>query len=238
MIALARAEFLVLIRSPLTLVNAVLFPVAAGIGWLLLARDAGRGTGGDAAAMQVIMLLCFTTYAGATTALVARRQEFVLKRLRSTALSGAGLFAGLLAPYATLGMVQSALLVGVTATAGGTPPARWWPVVAGVLAGTGLAAVLAVATAALTPLPELAQLTTVPVSLGLFGGGMWLLGSGSIGPLMLAVPGVPVAELIRLAWRPGGGWAVPCLLAIAVTTGLAAIVATRRFRFDPRSSTL
>lgn len=236
--SLARAEFRVLARSPLSLVNAVLFPVAAGAGVLMLARDTGRGLGGGAAAMQVLMVLTFTTYAGATTALVARRQEFALKRMRASALSGPGIFAGLLAPYAALGIGQTALLTGVTATVGGDPPDRWWPLVLGTLAGTGAATALAVATAAVTPLPELAQLTTVPVSLGLFGGGFWLLNAGSVSPPMLAAPGVPVAELVRVAWRPDGGTVVPCLAAIAVTAALAVAAAAWRFRFDPRSAGL
>jgi hypothetical protein len=49
---LARAEFTVLLRSPLALVNAVLLPVGLGVGWLLLARDAGTGLGGDAVACR------------------------------------------------------------------------------------------------------------------------------------------------------------------------------------------
>jgi ABC-2 type transport system permease protein len=121
---------------------------------------------------------------------------------------------------------------------GGEPPSRWWPLILGVLAGTVLATTLAVATAALTPLPELAQLTTVPVSLGLFGGGFWLLDTGASSLPMLAAPGVPVAELIRMAWRPAGGPVVPCVLAITATCVLGAVVASRRFRFDPRSASL
>ena len=237
-LSLAAAECRVLLRSPLTLVNAVLLPVAMGFGLLLLARDSGKDQGGDAAALQVLTLLCLTTYAGATTALVARRQEFALKRLRGTALSGPGIFAGLLTPYAVLGLLQAALLIGVTATVGGPPPARWWPLVLGVSAGSVAALTLAVATAAVTPLPELAQLTNVPVSLGLIGGGLWLVNAGTAQGLMFALPGVPIAELVRASWQPGGGPVVLSLAAIAGTTGVAALVASRLFRFDPRSANL
>ncbi len=235
--ALAAAETRVLVRSPLTLVNAVLLPVAAGVGLLLLSRDSGKGTGGDVAALQLLMPLIFTTYTGATTALAARRQEFVLKRLRATTLSGTGVFAGLLAPYAVLGLLQAVLLAGVTATAGGEPPVRWWPLAAGMLAGTVVCTVLAVATAACTPLPELAQLTTAPVGVGLFGGALWLLEAGTVSPPMLAVPGVPLTELLRAAWDPGRP-VLPSLVAVAVTTALGALVAARLFRFDPRSASL
>lgn len=227
-VELGRAEILSLRRSPLVLVNAVLLPVASGVGWVLLARNTGKDLGGDAMAMQVLMLLGFTPYAAATTTLVARRQELVLKRLRTSTLSGVGVVAGLLCPYAGLVLIQTLLLVGVTVAAGGRPPDRWQPLLVAVLAGTVLAMSLAVATAAVTPAPELAQLTTVPVFLALFGGGLWLLNAGGPSLPMLLVPGVPLAELVRLGWQPGSPG--PSLVAVAVLGGIAAGVGFRSYR--------
>jgi ABC-2 type transport system permease protein len=225
---LARAEFVSLRRSPLVLVNAVLLPVASGVGWVLLARDAGQELGGDAMAMQVLMLLGLTTYAAATTTLVARRQERVLKRLRGSTLTGGGVVAGLLCPYAGLVVIQTLLLVGVTVAAGGSPPERWWPLAVAVGAGTVLTMSLAVATAVVTPAPELAQLTTVPVFLALFGGGLWLLNAGEASRAMLLVPGVPLAELVRLGWRPGSP--VSSVMAVGLLGAVAVAVGFRAYR--------
>jgi ABC-2 type transport system permease protein len=227
-VVLARAEIVSLRRSPLALVNAVLLPVASGVGWVLLARDTGKDLGGDAMAMQVLMLLGFTAYAAATTTLVARRQELVLKRLRTSRLTGAGVVAGLLLPYAGLVAIQTALLVGVTVAAGGRPPDRWWPLFVAVVAGTVLSMALAVATAVVTPAPELAQLTTVPVFLGLVGGGLWLLNAGAASLPMLFVPGVPLAELVRLGWRPGSP--VLSIIAAGLLGGVAVWVGFRAYR--------
>ena len=225
---LARAELVSLRRSPLALVNAVLLPVASGVGWVLLARNTGRDLGGDAIAMQVLMLLGLTPYAAAATTLVARRQELVLKRLRASILSGLGVVAGLLCPYGGLVLIQTLLLVGVTVAAGGRPPERWWPLLVAVLAGTVLTMSLAVATAAVTPVPELAQLTTVPVFVTLFGGGLWLLDTGVPSLPMLLMPGVPVAELVRLCWQPGSP--VSSVLAVVLLTAVAAAVGFRSYR--------
>jgi ABC-2 type transport system permease protein len=238
---LAGAELRLLLRSPLAVVNAVLLPVALGVGWLLLARDTGRDTGGDAAAMQVLMLLGCTPYLAATTALASRRQELVLKRLRTTALSGPGMLAGLLAPYALLALGQAALLIGVTVTAGGGAPARWWPLLLGVGGGTVLASAFAVLTAAVTPAPELAQLTATPLFLGLFGGGIWLLTAGEASWLIRLAPGAPVADLCRWSWREPGAstWDVvahtaPSLAALTATAALAVVLAARTFRWELR----
>ena len=96
------------------------------------------------------------------------------------------------------------------------------------LAGTVLSMSLAVATAAVTPVPELAQLTTVPVFLGLFGGGLWLLNAGVASPPMLLVPGVPLAELVRLGWQPGSP--VSSVMAVVVLSGIAIAVGFRAYR--------
>jgi ABC-2 type transport system permease protein len=230
-VVLATSELRLLVRSPVAVVNAVLFPVAIGAGWVLLARDTGKDLGADAVAMQILVLLGFTPYAGAVGVLVARRHELVLQRLRTTALSGAGALAGLLSPYVLVVLVQAALLAGVTAAAGGPGPDRWWPPLVALLAGTVLAVALAVLTAAVTPVPELVQLTTVPVVLSLFGGGLWLLHTPLTWP-MLPVPGVAIAGLVRLGWQPGS--VVPCLLAVLILTLVTAGLATRVFRWDRR----
>ncbi len=234
-LVLATAELLMLLRSPLAVGNAVLCPLALGVGFLLLAEDAGKGTGGDAAAMQLLLLLGFAPYVGATTTLAARRHELVLKRLRTSALSGAGILAGLLAPFAVLVVVQAAILCAVTVTLGDEPPVRWWPFALAVGAGTVLAAALAFVTAAVTPVPELAQLTTAPVFFALFGGGIWLMDAGEATWPMRMVPGVPIAELARSAWSaaPPVQAAAP-LLAVTVLSALSVALAARTFRWEPR----
>ncbi|GIE85510.1 hypothetical protein [Actinoplanes regularis] len=227
LMSLVWAELTLLRRSPLAVVNALLLPLALGVGWLLLAENTGKGTDGDTTAMQLLMLLSFTPYAGVTTALAARRADLVLKRMRTTALPPLAVISGLAAPYAVLTAGQIAVLTALH------PPPRWWPLLVTAVTGTVLAVALAFATAAFTPVPELAQLTTTPGVLAFFGGGMWLLHTGDASWPMRAVPGVPVAELARAAWQDGTPiW--PALSATAVLTTAAVALAVRAFRWEPR----
>jgi ABC-2 type transport system permease protein len=236
-LVLARAELLLIGRNPLALCTAVLLPLALGLGVVWAAADAHHTAGADTATLQLLTLLACTSYTGATTMLAARRQELVLKRLRTTVLGDAGVLAGLLLPYAVLVAGQAAILVAATVAGGGQPPVRWWPIGLAVLAGTVLSLVLAFVTAAFTSAPELAQFTTAPVFLALFGGGMWLLRGGQADWATRAVPGVPVAELTLAAWQPGTvsvAHCVPALLAITAITVPAAALAFRVFRWEPR----
>lgn len=229
---LARSELTLLWRSPLAVVSAVVLPVAAGAGWLLLSDGSPMGVGPDTVAMQVLLLLGCTPYVGAVTMLAARRQELVLKRLRESALGAVGVWAGLLFPYALLGIVQTVLLTGMTMLSGGSPPDRWWPLIAAVVLGTVVAGALAVGTAVFTPAPELAQLTTVPVFVALMGGGLWLFAGHGWAHLL---PGGALAALVRRSWEPGSAWGD--VLVIVAITALALAFARWRFRWDPRAPT-
>lgn len=233
---LAIAEFKLLFRSPLVAVTAVLAPLMMGL-FLLGNREMG---GSGLVSLQLLSLLGFTPYAGATTTLAARRQQLVLKRLRTSPVSDRAIVAGLLAPVALLVVVQAVILVGTTIGVLGTWPRTWWPLVLAVVGGTVLAAALAFVTAAFTATPEMAQLTTFPVFLALFGGGIWVGATepGDVTWAMLAVPGAAVAQLVRLGWDGGALTAstvLPPLIAMTVTAAAASWVAGRVFRWQPRS---
>lgn len=230
---LATTELKLLVRSPLVVATAVLCPLAMGL--LLLGNEELGGAG--VVSMQLLALLGFTPYAGATTTLAARRQQLVLKRLRTSAASERAIIAGVLLPLALLMVVQAAVLVGTTVVVTGSRPHAWWPLLPAVAGGTVLAVALAFVTAAFTATPELAQVTTLPVFLALFGGGLLALTNDS-GWASLAVPGAPVAQLIRLGWDGSALTAATVLLplvSIVVTTLAATWLATRVFRWQPRS---
>jgi ABC-2 type transport system permease protein len=233
---LAVAELKLLIRSPLVAATAILAPLAMGL-FLLNNREL---VGGHLVALQVIALLGFTPYAGATTTLAARRQQLVLKRLRTSPASDREIIAGVVLPVAALVVVQAAILVACTIAVTGSWPHAWWPVGLAVIGGTALAVALAFVTAAFTASPELAQITTLPIFLMLFGGGFWAGGAApdEVTWAMVAVPGGAVASLVRLGWDGAGLTAsavVPPLVAMIVTSAAAVWLAGRVFRWQPRS---
>ena len=234
MSTLVAAELRLLARSPYAIVLAGVLPTALGLLIVWAEQDTGRAGPGSAAAMVLVSLVAFTAYTGGTTTLVARRRQFVLKRLRTSGVPDAALLAAVLTPMFLLTLAQTAVLTGIM-VAGGQPPGRPWPLVLAALTGAVAGCVLAVPTAAITSSPEWAQLTTAPIAVLFFGGGMWAAQTpaGEVPGWMLAVPGVPVAQLARAAWESGAG--VP--VAAAALVALAAVVApvaVRTFAWDPR----
>lgn len=230
------AELKLTFRSPLVAATAVLAPLAMGL-FLLGNRELG---GAGIVSVQLLALLGFTPYAGGTTTLAARRQQLVLKRLRTSPASDGTIVAGLMLPMALLVVVQAAILITTTIVVTDTWPHTWWPLVLAVAGGTVLVMGLAFITAAFTGTPELAQVTTLPVFLALFAGGLW---AGSTPPdevtwLMVAVPGGAVAQLVQLGWDGTDlsvSTVLPSMVAMVVTGAAAAYLAGRVFRWQPRS---
>ncbi|MEV4640590.1 ABC transporter permease [Actinoplanes sp. NPDC049548] len=232
--ALAGAEFRLLARSPFAIVMAGLLPAAVGMLIVWAEQDTGRAGWGGAAGLLLVTLVTFTAYTGGTTTLAARRQQFVLKRLRMSGARDATILGAVLLPLAALTLVQTAVLMGILVAAG-RGPSRPWLLVAAAVTGTAAGCVLAVVTAVVTPAPELAQLTTSPIAIAFLGGGFWAVRTPAddVSWAMLAVPGVSVTQLTRAAWEGGSG----VLGAITVVAALSLVVAplaVRAFAWDPR----
>ncbi|WP_199516737.1 ABC transporter permease [Nucisporomicrobium flavum] len=232
--ALAGAEFRLLARSPFAIVMAGLLPTAVGLLIVWAEQDTGRAGWGGAAGLLLVTLVAFTAYTGGTTTLAARRQQFVLKRLRMSGARDATILGAVILPLGALTLVQAALLVGILSAAGHGPSQPWLLAVAAV-AGTAAGSVLAIATAVVTPTPELAQLTTSPIALAFFGGGLWAVRTppAEVSWWMLAVPGVPVTQLARAAWDGGPGVLAAIVAVISLSAALAPC-AVRVFAWDPR----
>ena len=179
----------------------------------------------------------FGLYATAVTTLASRRQNLFLKRLRSTAESDAGILAGLLLPVLVLAVVQvTAILTALAVVAGG--PANVALLVVAILATLAMMIGLALATAGLTNSPEHAQVTTLPVTLGLIAVTTWvgISGTENLAWLKRLLPGGAATELIMNAWN-GGVAVTDSLLLLAPTLGwvvIAVNLATRLFRWEPR----
>ena len=232
---IAGAELTLVRRSVLTVVMAAALPTAIGLLIVWAEGDTGRAGWGAAAGLLLVMLTALTAYVGGTTALAARRQQFVLKRLRTSGASDTAIVAGMLAPLALLTVVQTVVLFGIIAVADGAVPRRPGVLLLAAVAGTVVACVLAIATAAFTSAPELAQLTTSPIALAFLGGGFWAadLPPGDVAGAMVALPGVSVMQLARAGWD-GAGPIGPAILALVLLATLGTAVAVRVFRWDPR----
>jgi ABC-2 type transport system permease protein len=246
MSALARAELTLLGRSRATLVTAVAVPlllplsVRSAVDEMDLA-DAGLTVGTVMLPAAIGFSLLFAVYAALTSAYVVRREELVLKRLRTGELRDREILVGAALPASGIGLVQCVLLaVGCTAVLDlGAPPAPHLAVV-GVLSGLVLCGALAAVTAAFTRTAESAQVTSLPM---LF---VSMLGSDVAIPLELLpdrvasvcelLPLTPVITLVRGGWT-GDLSAYETLGAVATAlawTVIALFAVRRWFRWEPR----
>jgi ABC-2 type transport system permease protein len=249
--ALGRAESVLLRRNP----AALLIALASPVGLLVFFRAAGMDSvSGHGAALVIVMTavtLIFVVYYNLVTALVARRQELVLKRLRTGELADVEIIAGTAGPSVLIAWGQ--ILVTIVVAALGTGLAR--PVnpalvLIAIMLGTAVFVLLAAATTVLTANVELAQFTTTPLTV------VPLLLSGVMLPLdqlpeavrqvARGLPLTPVVELLQLGltgstWDGGtvdlAGSLAPAVLPLLVLTGwlvLGGWVTRRWFRWEPR----
>lgn len=238
--ALAGAELRLLVRNRLVAFTALVMPLLMGG---LLGFNTDLFGPQATPALQIVVVLVIAVYAGATTSLTARRQDGYLKRLRSGELSDATILTGLLAPLFLLGVAQAVVLAGAMVAFGGAAPADPVLVALGVLGGAVLFCAAAVATSGLTRAPETAQITTLPLFVGVTIGAFLVLAQPLADPpvWVSAVPGA--VHLIQLGWAPpdpAADWttslidALPALGATIAWIVIAVLVATSTFRWDPR----
>ncbi|MEE1754166.1 ABC transporter permease [Streptomyces sp. SP18CS02] len=244
--ALGRAELTLLVRNRTTMFVALLMPVMM-VGAMKASLDqvdlGGSGMNVVEAAMSggIVMVLILVVYLNLVAVYVARREELVLKRLRTGEASDPEILSGAALPSAVIALAQCAVLV-VAGTAfldmGG--PERPGLLVAGVLLGTVLLTLLAAATAALTRSVESAQVTTMPLFM------VSAIGSGLFVPLdvlperiatvleLLPVSGV--MTLVRAGWLGGGdtGELVGAALTVLAWTVISVFAVRRWFRWEPR----
>lgn len=244
--ALGRAEVALLVRNRTALFVALLMP-AGMVGGLrsTLGQFELDGTGlsrqGALLTGALGLVLLLVVYQNLTPAFVARREELVLKRLRTGEVSDLEIVAGTALPAAALALAQCALLLVAGAVFLGTgAPERPELLVAGVLVGTVLMTALAAATSALTRTVESSQITTMPLFM------VSLIGSGMFVPLDVLPERLasvcellPMSGVMRLVQAGLTGrvdadeltGAVGCALAWTVVS----VFAVRRwFRWEPR----
>ena len=238
MFAIARSELLQIFRNRTVLVSGLVMPAAASI-YFIYTRDTfeEQGSLGHISAMLVFTIAAFGLYATTVTTLAARRQSLFLKRLRSTAASDPAILSGLLLPISVISLVQVTMILGVFGAVSGSPSDAAL-LIASVASAFVMMLALGLATAGVTRSPEQAQVTTLPLSLGIVAVVLWVgfTGTESFTLLKRLMPGGASAELVADAWN-GGTPLTDSLLLLAPTlawTVAAIALATRMFSWEPR----
>lgn len=179
MLALVRAEFILLLRNRTALFNAVaLAPLTvAFIAWTGADAFLGRGEDTAVAGMLPTMLatlaLVVVVYYNLTTTFVSRREELVLKRLLTGEVSRAEILTAYATPavaISTAQLVLGTVAMGLWIALPRVQNIVWLTI--GLVGGIVLLVLLAAAGSGLTRTVETAQLTTLPmlaVATGLSG---------------------------------------------------------------------
>lgn len=238
MFAIALSELIQIVRNRAVLITTLIIPLVASA-FFIYNRDMFENFGsyGYIGAILVFTIGVFSLYAGSVTILAARRQNLFLKRLRSAAASDPAILAGLVTPISVISLVQVGLILAVFASVSGRP-AEIALLALAIVAIFAMALALGMATAGLTSSPEQAQVTTLPLSLGLIAVATWvaITGTESFTLLKRLVPGGAATELVANAWD-GGVPLADSLLLLAPTFAwviVAIVFATKMFRWEPR----
>ncbi|WJK41394.1 hypothetical protein O7608_02870 [Solwaraspora sp. WMMA2056] len=238
MLSIAGSELIQIFRNRLVLVTSFVMPVVVSAFFIYQHESfASLGSLGYIAGVVVFTVGAFGLYATTVTTLASRRQNLFLKRLRSTTATDTTILAGLLTPATVIAGVQATAMLSVLGVVSDRPANV--PLLAAAVVATMIMLIgLGLATAGLTNSPEHAQVTTLPVSLGVIAVTSWvgLTGTEDLTLLKRALPGGAATELVVDAWN-GGVAVADSLVLLAPTLGwvvVALALAARLFRWEPR----
>ena len=175
-------------------------------------------------------------YGQLAVALATRRQNGILKRVRATPLPAWAYFTGLLAHCVLVSLVDIALIVGVGRLYGVPFPSQWLAITLTLVLGAACFCALGVAVASVISnaeaAPAVAQLVLFPL---LFLSGTYMpIHSQLLNQIAGWLPVRPFNEALTgpLSRHTGADWRHLAILAAWGAAG--AVVAIRRFRWNPR----
>lgn len=201
--SLARAEWLQFIRNR-TLLLMMVFPALLGVGMFALMTGTSGELAAAGSAMEIIALttLMFVLYYSVLSMATTRRDEKVLKRLRTGEATDREILASLAVP----GFLATIVLVAVTSLIiwiiGAPAPVNVVLIIAAIVLGAVVSWGLALLTSTITQNAEAAQMTSMPVIL------LAILSQASIRSIFPDevqrifefTPFAAVADLAHLGW--------------------------------------
>jgi ABC-2 type transport system permease protein len=244
-LALAGAEVTLLVRNRTAAISSLFLPIALGAFFAFTLGPGADGPWGTIVALQLVLTFTMGVYITITTAVVSRRQTRVLKRLRTSGLSDLGVLLAVTGPGVAIALLHLVLYLVIDVLLGMPLALDPVPLLLAVIGGFALCVTAGFATANVTPTPERAQITTLPLFFVMFAAAfaLPLVPAGSPFQAVVLVPGAPLGQLTQLAFA-GGTWApgllglpavLPGVLSLVLWTVVFAVLARRNLRWDPRS---
>ncbi|MEU4423082.1 ABC transporter permease [Actinoplanes sp. NPDC024001] len=214
-------------------------------------EDSGESAAGTVVTSLLGYVLLAAVYYNLVTTYVSRREELMLKRLRSGELSDTEILTGIASPMIVVALLQMAVFVAAGAVLFGLPvPVNVFLLLGGALGGVVVFVLLAAMSTEFTRTTEAAQVTTLPVMLACLIGSMIYTtlddAPGALVAVLRALPLTPVVDLMRLGWLGTTGTSaaegftgvlddalIPAGILVAwIIVGVVAV--RRRFRWEPR----
>lgn len=235
-LALTSANVRLLTRNRLTLTYAFIMPLLP----LALAL-VGAGEPNDAQVVQTVgacllTALLFSAFYSVLSSTVTRRDELVLKRLRTGEATDTEIISAMVLPGSAIVVAVVLLIMAASPLVGIPLPERPLLLIAGTVLAAVCFAMLGLWTAAWTANAEAAQLTCMPVfALGFVGMFVGLM-PDRVARAFELTPGAAVIELLSASWVTVAGAELLQALAVLLVWSLAAVVlAARSMRWEPRA---
>ena len=229
-LGLARANALLMLRNPLTLAYGVIGPL---LPLAFVPFIVGKESAVAIAISAVLMVAwLLPVYYNILSIIVTRRDELVLKRLRTGEARDHELLLSMCLPGIAISLVI-ALLAALAATVMGQAPGSPATYLLAAIGGSVMCAALAVWTASWTRNAEAAQMTSLPVfmllMLGMFAQSL----PERAQEYVALTPGGALDALARLSWGADVD-ASRAAAVVVVWTCLAIWIAQRSMRWEPR----
>ena len=187
------------------------------------------------------ILLIFSLYSSVTGLYVARREELVLKRLRTGEVADPVILAGGASLYVAIAVAQIVVVAAVLSVMFGVAPRQAPAALLGLVTGVVLMTAMAAATAALCRTVESVMVATLPAIFVLpMIAGIYIpreVLPDNLGDILAYAPLSGTIDLVRSGWTGELGLAgiVTRVLVDLVWAALFAWVAAKRFRWEPRT---
>jgi ABC-2 type transport system permease protein len=238
-----RYEQLSFWRNPQSAFFTFVFPVVIITIFGALFRSGGRSSyfyGMSALQYYVPTITALSVvgscYSQLAIVLALRRQDGILKRVRATPLPAWAYFLGLLAHCVVVSTVDVALIVGIGSLFGMPFPTHWAAIAVALVLGAASFCALGVAVASLIrnseAAPAVVQLVLFPL---LFISGTYMpIHSHLLNRIAGALPVRPFNEALLGPFAQHTGFDWRNLAVLLAWGGAGALIAIRRFRWNPR----
>lgn len=248
---LTRWNAVLLSRNRLALFYATVLPLLP-LGMLFIGERGPPAVGAFAVVTTFLTISLFPVYYNALSQFVGRRDELVLKRMRTGESRDAELLASIALPGAGIALALTVIAIPIAAALGQPLPVNLLLYAATAVLAVTMFTAFAYWTAAWTKNAEAAQLTSMPIII-----------LASVGPMANALPDMPdvlreilsrtpgaaMSDLVRLGWFGLDGTGTEAtltftqtfsqapgpLIVMAAWTTLAITLARRSIRWEPRT---